>query len=229
MKNEYGEMFDVNNINNTLHKFKQYIPKNVHLMSTPLYIPFDKNIDFFREFIWKIKPKSGYTKIIFLVYSLINSKLTHAISGLYDISTNTMDLYDNNGETGSQYFQKGLTQNVFGRTVFNNSPYYPCVNMVYQMTFHIFEVKLEKQIEKMAFTNHDLVPTYCIPTRDGICAFWAMLYILLRSRNVSYSSAPVFIFKVSQNAIKSNQQFQFLIDFCKMTNINKQIKNIIEL
>ena len=221
----YNSMFEIKQINNTLKEFRDYIPNDVHLMSTPLYLQKD-NDKFFNEF--KTVTKSNPNLIIFLIYVNLNTKILHTISGCYDIINNTMDLYDNNAENGSEYFQMGLTKNVFGKNVFNKNPYSPCINMVYQMTFHMFNVKLNKHITGKAFTDRALIPTYCIPTRNGVCAFWALLYIVLRSLKVTYNSAPIHIFNVSQKAktIKPEQQFQFLVDLLKKSELNKHITQL---
>jgi len=208
----YNKLFSFKTIKETIKMFQTLLPKNCLFIKTPMYlcdctIKCPCNNEFFKDFFkWK-----RYDKVVFLVYSITNN-FAHCIAGVIDLKNSTIDLYDQTGET--DIYQSLDCHNLYPKEY----------NMIYQYVIHTLQQRFSlNKFSIQANNRNDLRPIYCVQNSNGMCAFWSLIYIILRANDKDIYEAPEIIFNISNEAIiKKEQQlktFVFLVDI-----LNKQNK-----
>tara|TARA_B100001094_G_scaffold331814_1_gene401447 strand:+ start:1913 stop:2530 length:618 start_codon:yes stop_codon:yes gene_type:complete len=202
--------------------FQKLLPKNCFFVKTPMYlcdctIKCPCNNKFFSDFFkWRTKEK-----VVFLVYS-ITENFAHCIAGVIDMKSYTIDLYDQTGETD---IYKSLDCN----KLFPHE-----YNMIYQYVIHTLKERFSlNKFKIQAHTRNELRPLYCVQNSNGMCAFWSLIYIILRSNDVDAYKAPEIIYDISNQAVikKENQikAFVFLIEILEKQNKKDYSKNIMNV
>lgn len=207
----YNNIFSYGTIEQNLKLLKSLVGDGI-LIDIPFYVynktithtPKD-NSKFMKLLKHSVKTSN---KVYFMVYAEIvpNSFLHSTACSIID---NVIHLYDSSGENGSMYFVKGLYANMDGVS-FHDQAYNPCSNMIYQIVSKMLYKQFPKHIYR-AHSDFTLTPTYCHNSSSGgMCALWALIYILLRSYNKGETESVHIIFNISKEALSHVDSFDII-------------------